>query len=179
MTTGEHLEPDTPDTPQAQDTAHPVVSVQTAAAQAYVRLGSYAAVGRELGLPVSEVQRMARTMYWQDEVAAYQREQQAVLDARLTQLLGRTLEEVEDRLAYGDWRMDKNGKEVRLPVTASTLASLANVIFNQRQIIRNQPTSIAGDTQKLQTLSEKLRMLGAKDITVIENGGQDGAQEER
>lgn len=174
MSEAEHLEPDGDDLQE-----RPVVSVETAAAQAYVRLGSYAAVGRELGIPATEVQRMARSIWWQDEVAAYQREQQAVLDARLTQLLGKTMEEIEDRLQYGETKIGKEGGTYQVPVSASALASLANVIFNQRQIIRNQPTSIAGDTQKLQALSEKLRMLGAKDVTVIENGAQNGAQEER
>lgn len=174
MSEAEHLEPDSPDEGESR-----VVSVETAAAQAYVRLGSYAAVAREMGVPVSAVQKMARSLWWQDEVAAYQREQQAMLDANLTQLLGKTLEQIEERLTHGETRVTKDGDVYQVPVPASALASLANVIFNQRQIIRNQPTSIAGDTQKLQTLSEKLRMLGAKDITVIENGAKDGAQEER
>jgi len=37
--------------------------------------------------------------------------------------------------------------------------------------LRNEPTAIAGETGKVQVLADKLRALGAKDITIIEEDG--------
>lgn len=138
------------------------------AIRSYLQTGSLASVSRETGISIIELQKWTRTVWWQQELAALKRDANAASEAALTRILDCTLIELLDRVQLGDIRVDGQGKSHRTPIKADTLARIADVVFTKRQLIRNAPTAIAGDTNKLNTLAAKLRALGAKDITIID-----------
>ncbi len=149
------------------ETAHFPLELQ--ATRIFVQTGSIAATAKQLGVPMAQIRAFSKTIWWQDEVAALQRDIAAQLDANLTRVLDFTLEALLDRVTNGDVVLVK-GAEKRVRMKAATLAQVASVVFDKRQLVRNMPTAIAGDTQKLNVLAQKLRALGAKDITILENG---------
>lgn len=139
------------------------------AVRAFVHTGSMAAAAREIGEPIATIRAYAKTVWWQDEVAALQRDNMARLDASLTKILDSSIDALLTRITEGDTVLTKKGK-VQVPLKADTLNRIADVVFTKRQLLRNQPTAIAGDTKKLNTLALKLKALGARDVTILENG---------
>lgn len=137
------------------------------AVRLFVKTGTLAATARELGLPLSDVRRWSQAVWWQTEVAALQRESAALADAMLTRIFDLGMDAMLDRLTFGDVRM-YGGKQIRVPVKAEVLAHIIDVAFTKRQLLRNEPTAIAGDTKRLNTLAQKLRALGAQDVTILE-----------
>lgn len=136
-------------------------SADLEAVRLYSLTGSLAKVSRELGVPLYELTKLTRTQWWQDELAALRREEMALTNASLTRVFDQTLAQIEDRLTNGDFTVSQGGALRRVPVSASTLARLADMVFDKRQLVRNEPTIIAGDNDKLARLADKLRRLGA------------------
>lgn len=132
---------------------------------AYVEGGSLARVAREFDVPLYELQKLSRTQWWQEELNALLREKAAVELAGMTRILGKTLEAMEDRLDNGDVVI-ANGVARRIPVKAADLTKMANGVFTQRQLLQGMPTHIEATQDKLQELADKLRMLGAKDVSL-------------
>lgn len=146
--------------------------------RAFVQTGSLAAAAREVGLSVQQVRIYAQQVWWQQEVAALQRDSSARLDAELTTILDLTLGQLLQRLHTGDTIAIKTKKGVetrQVPLKADTLTRIADVVFTKRQLLRNQPTAIAGDTKKLNTLAMKLRALGAKDASILDVEAKDAS----
>lgn len=145
------------------------------AVRLFVKTGTLAATARELGLPLADVRRWSQAVWWQTEVAALQRESSALADAMLTRIFDTSMDALLERLTYGDVRL-MGGKQVRVPVKAEVLAHIVDVAFTKRQLLRNEPTAIAGDTKRLNTLAQKLRALGAQDVTILEEASDGSAQ---
>jgi hypothetical protein len=151
--------------------------IRLEAVRLYVLHGTYTAVSRALLIPVAELTKWSRTVWWQDEVTLLRREEAAILDAKLTKLHGHTIEALLDRVENGErvWSA-KLGAEVRAPMKSTDIAKVAHIVFTERQLLRNEPTAIAGDTGKVQVLADKLRALGAKDLAIIEMGDEDAEE---
>jgi hypothetical protein len=130
------------------------------AVRLYVLHGSLAEVSRQLDIPIQELTAASKTAWWQDEVTELRRARNAVLDAQLTKLHEMTIEQMIDRVEKGEKYKDKKGVERRKPMTARDLAALGHTIFTERQLIRNEPTVVAGETARVTVLAEKLRALG-------------------
>jgi hypothetical protein len=142
------------------------------AVRAFLVSGSYAATAREMGVPVAVVKGWSTEIWWQEEVAALQRDMAAKLDSDMTRILNFSLDQLLNRITCGDtvvMRTKEGIEEVQVPLKADTLARIADVVFTKRQLLRNQPTAIAGDTKKLNTLALKLKALGARDVTILED----------
>ena len=151
--------------------------VELEAVRRFALSGSLAQVSRDMGIALYELQKLSRLGWWADELALLRREELALTNATLTRLFDATLGQIEDRLINGDYHL-VSGQMRRVALDAKTLARLADVIFDKRQLVRNQPTVIEGDNSKLALLAEKLARLGAKNAgegRLIE-GDQSGAE---
>lgn len=147
-----------------------IEAVNLEAVRIFVKTGRLREVSTQMNVPLVDVQRWSRQVWWQDEVSALRREQNSVMDAMLTSLHGRTIEEMMKLVEEGETiREVKRGKVVerQVPLKGAALARICEVVFSQRQLLRNLPTNIQGDTTKMQSLAEKLRLLG-KTIAVEE-----------
>jgi hypothetical protein len=130
--------------------------------------GSLAAVARELNVPIYELKKLSRTAMWARELQDIQQAEAALLNVKLTKLLGFALDQMEDRLVHGDYTVSA-GKLVRSPLAAPTLARIADCVFDKQRLIRELPTTIVGgENKKLATLAQHLRALGAKDIAYLD-----------
>lgn len=129
------------------------------AARLYYQTGSYIKTAQGLGVSIYEVTRLGKTGWWRDEIAALERDEIAQSNVRMTRLLDMTLDELEDRLVNGD-EVVVGGQLTTKKVDARTLATVANVIFDKRQLLRGMPTRIDSNEGKLEELADKLRTLG-------------------
>ncbi len=154
------------------------------AVRLFAQTGSLARVAAELKCSLYELKKLTRTEFWQRELHDLQIAEAAELNVRMTRLFNSTLEQLEDRLQNGDFilgagmSLTKNekgelvsagGALKRVPLPASTLARVAEIVFDKRQLVRQLPTSImgVGENSKLEQLGRQLRALGAKDPDLL------------
>lgn len=138
------------------------------AVRRFAACGSLARVAEELSVPIYELKKLSRTEIWGRELAELQRAEAAQLNVTLTRLFDATLSGLSDRLENGDIQVI-GGITKRVPLSANTLARVAEVVFDKRQLVRQLPTSIIEtDNRKLEGLAQRLRALGARDITLLD-----------
>lgn len=130
--------------------------------QHYALCGSIVDTARKFGETAYGLAQLMATPWWQREYAFLRREQMAQENVRLTSLWSKTLDQIEDVLTYGEEVQTKHGDVVRKTLSASALARLAEVLFDKRQIVRNEPTVIVDNNSvsKLDELAQKLARLG-------------------
>jgi hypothetical protein len=145
-------------------------SIEQVALALYVQLGTLAAVSRETGIDYQELRKLARTLWWTEEVARMKKDQAAQEIALQSRLVDKGLGMLMDRLENGDLVATRSGFK-REPLKATDIAKIVHTVFTERQLLRNEPTAIAGETGRVQVLAHKLRALGAKDITIIDEDG--------
>lgn len=104
-------------------------------AREFFQSGNLSAVARVHGIVYNDLLDLAREPWWVAEVQGLEREANAQLKVRLTKMLGKTLDGLEDRLDKGDTKLDSFGNERRIPVPARDLATIANVIFDKKRQI--------------------------------------------
>lgn len=151
------------------------------AVQRFLACGSLAQVGREMHIPVQTLFRAAKTPWWIQEVGLRARMERAAADARMTRLLDKTLDEIEDRLLNGEDYFDVKGGHHKKNVPAMALARIADVLFEKRQAIRGEPSAADKATRKLTELADKLEKYGramqAKPIIDETAGGGSGVSD--
>jgi hypothetical protein len=137
------------------------------ALQVFCRTGNTQDVVAATGLTAFEVKKLQGTSWWREELVEVLRHQAAEENAALTRVFSTTLTQLEERLQKGDPQVLGN-KIVRLPLSASVLARVADAVFKQRQLLRENPTEITVENGKLEALARKLRALGARDPALID-----------
>jgi hypothetical protein len=137
------------------------VSIELEAVRMYAETGSLAEVSRQLGIAIYQLQKLQRTEWWQNELAALRREASAMKNAKLTRIHNLTLEALEDRLEHGDYVLHGKGF-IRQKMNGRDLARVAEAVFKQRQLLMGEPTHIDGANKKLEELSKKLEALGSR-----------------
>lgn len=151
--------------------AEEIVSVEIAICRRYCETGNMALCAREFNRTVYELNKMSRTLWWQEEEVRFKKDSLTVLDATYTRLLDKALVVAIERIEQGEVvGVNKDGSYRRMPVTASVAIRIADSVFIKRQLLRNEPTTIPGDTDRMNILAEKLRALGKKDPTYAIDG---------
>jgi hypothetical protein len=136
-------------------------------------VGNIAATARRFNTTVYEVKKLMGQPWWQEETARVKSENKVRLDAGFTRLVEKGISLLEDRLEHGEIVRIKempDGRKIvtRSAVKAIDIARITDMAFMKRQLVRNEPTVVQGDTQALSLLARKLRALGAKDPTMLE-----------
>ncbi len=140
------------------------------AACRFAVVGNSRRVAELTHIPEGTIRAWKCTEWWQEIQDRIIKEQDEELDSKLTKLVDKAVDEVNDRLDEGDWVYNpKLDKLVRKPVNAKDLAILTAITIDKRQLMRGQPTSrvekVSQDEQ-LKTLAlEFKKMALAKDIT--------------
>jgi hypothetical protein len=145
----------------------------------FSQVGTLAETSRQTGISLIELSRMSREPWWQRELQGIQREQTAMENLRLSRIYGKTIDQLEQSLDHGQLTF-KQGRPVMqevenlageaelvplmVPLTPDQLVKVSQAVFEQRQLVREQPTVIASSSSKLEQLAEKLRTLGQANI---------------
>ena len=136
--------------------------VMREAAANFVVTGSISEVSRLMGIPKSTVcEWKNKNDEWLALVEQLRNEKQDEIDAGYTRIIHQGIDVIEDRMVNGDVILDKNNELSRKPVSMKDAAWTTGVIFDKRQILRNQPTSIS-TSGNLDTLAKRLEELEIK-----------------
>lgn len=115
------------------------------AAISYLIEGTAMGVERVTGIPNETVSSWIRgdgsaAEWWPMLLKTAAIERQAQLDAKLTAIVHRALDEVDDRLQNGEHVVIK-GEIHKLPIRAKDAAVIAGVAYDKRALLRGQATS--------------------------------------
>jgi hypothetical protein len=148
------------------------VAWEVAACHYYVNVGNIAATARRFNTTVYEIKKLMGTPWWQEEAARIRSDSRVKIDAGFTRVVEKGIQLLEDRLEHGDISRIKempDGRKIvtRTAVKAVDIARIVDMAFMKRQLVRNEPTVVAGDTQAMSVLAQKLRALGRKDPDML------------
>lgn len=127
----------------------------------YVVNGNILKTSRETGIPDSTIHSWIGTDFWESNIAIAREENQELLDGMVSGVIHAGVQAIADRVANGDEVITKDGETRRKAMTGRDLATVTGIMFDKRQIIRHQPTSIKGNDGRLDKLFQ-----------VLENAGQ-------
>lgn len=123
----------------------------------YVRTGNQDLTARLTGIPEPTIEYWRRQDWWNTALASIQAQEGAQLDRRMSRTLESAMEAIEDRLTNGDYILDsKTGRVIRIPPKMRETAQVVNILFDKRQLIRNQPTKITDNKQSQDELLKKI-----------------------
>lgn len=119
--------------------------------------GNLSAIARSRSIDYTSLLEMARLPWFSEEIRNLEREATAQLKVRLTKMLGKTLDQLENRLEFGDqvWR-DQSLRKV--PVPARDLAAISTAIFSKKKMIEDSENGFgSNEARRLLNLADALR----------------------
>lgn len=129
-------------------------------ARSYFLTGNLSAIAREYGIFYNDLLELARSASFQEEVKNLEREANAQLKVKMTTLLGKSLEALEDRLEHGDWKLTKQG-EIQIPVSARDLATISHIMFEKKKAIEEAEAGFgSNEAKRLLSIADALKARG-------------------
>lgn len=122
----------------------------------FAECGNYAETARKFSMSLAQLNGISRQLWWMEELQAIRRTKQALLDVKLSSIIGRSLERIEEALNEGEDYYDQQGNHHMKRVKAVEVARIFEGVFDRRQLLRELPTSISQEGGKLGELAQKL-----------------------
>lgn len=122
----------------------------------FIITGSYQKSADMTGIPAHTIRGWAtRTPWWQEAMDKIRKHQNNELDARISLLFSKAMDEIDDRIENGDFVIDrKTGQKHRVPVAAKDLTSIVCYLYDKRALMRGDVTSITANTSPKKLLEE-------------------------
>jgi hypothetical protein len=121
-------------------------------------------------IPESTIRVWKTTEWWQEILARIHVEEDEELDTKLTKLINKAVEAVNDRIDNGDYVYNPKLNElIRKPINAKDLTIVTAISVDKRELLRGKPTSRTekvSQDERLLRLSAQFKAFSiAKDIT--------------
>lgn len=114
-------------------------------------------------IPRWAIRRWMKEPWWDNIVQQVRKEQNELLDAQLTKVIGKAVEVIQDRIENGEVYVDRKTKEqYRVPVNVKSASIALEVTAKERHLIRGEATTRSesvSDDQKLVKLKEQFEKL--------------------
>lgn len=125
----------------------------------YLATGSLLMASGICKVPYTTCKHWKKQPWFKDMIANIRSEEKMELDAKVSKIVNKTLDVIVDRLDGGDYILDsKSGTVKRVPVKMRDAKSVMTDLFDKRQLLRNEPTSIT----ESQTVDKRLEMLAER-----------------
>lgn len=112
---------------------------KAAAVTAWLALGNAKLVEAVTKIPSGTIRAWKTEQWWKDLETGIREEESLQLDARLSKVVGKTLDLLEDRLENGDFMYDpKAGQLIRKPINADVINKVSTDMFDRRRILRGE-----------------------------------------
>jgi hypothetical protein len=117
---------------------------KTDAATLYCVYGDLEEVSKLTDVPLQFLRQWKEEAWWVEIQKRVFVEQNDKLSSRISTVLNKSIEQIEERLTNGDQTYNpKTGEISRKPIEARVLASLFETLSHQRRITRGEPTAIS------------------------------------
>ncbi len=128
----------------------------------YFITGSMTKVAKSTGIPRRTLNDWKNTDWWDELAATVRHEKNEELDANLTKLIDSSFEQAQDRVENGDFRVGKDGKLIRVPMGGRDLVMSGAIVYDKRQLHRNQPTSISSKSDSIEQYTKFFEDIAAE-----------------
>ncbi len=119
--------------------------------------GNMKRVAENTGIPRTTILGWKKTEWWDEPVVNLRHEKGEELDANLTKLIDSAFDQAQDRVDNGDYRVNKNGDLIRVPMGGRDLIIAGATVYDKQRLHRSQPTSIQGNSKSIEQLAEFFR----------------------
>ena len=131
----------------------PELKIQTVSC--YFLTGNVRATSKMTGLNHQLISTWKNhALWWSPVLAKIRKEKNDELDARLTELIHSSTEELKDRLVNGDTVLDKRGDLIRKPMSGRDVSHALNTLYDKRTMLRGDPTTITAKIDHNKLLDE-------------------------
>ncbi|VAW77777.1 hypothetical protein MNBD_GAMMA12-3923 [hydrothermal vent metagenome] len=144
----------------AQISTHSI-DARISAVHLFAELGSYREVSEMLEIPNHTIRCWSRTQdWWVSILTSVQKNVNDELDVRFSKIIGKSTQKVLDNLENGE-EISFRGEIHKKQISAKDAAVVTAIMFDKRQLLRAQPTSISKQTsdERLNALADKMRAL--------------------
>lgn len=154
----------------------------------YLALGKAPMVEAVTGVPRGTIRQWKLLPWWDELVKQIQSEEDQELDAKLTKLINKSIDGINDRLENGEFVLDsRTGKIKRVPVKLRDVQRVASDFIDKRFVVRDKPRAQAQaevEADRLIKLAEQFAQFaqaisGKNQEKVIEGEVIDAVHEER
>jgi len=113
-----------------------------AAAQAYLITGTSVQAQKYCGVKADIIRDWkSKSTWWADLFLQVKKQKNHELEANFTRILDTSLGQLEDRLSGGDYKLQKDGSIVRLPMGGKEIAVVLAIMYDKRALLRGDVTS--------------------------------------
>lgn len=121
----------------------------------YFVTGNMKQVSMNMGIPRQTLVSWKDSDWWDGLIGEVRHEKGDEFDANLTRLIDSSFEQAQDRVENGDYRVNKEGKLIRVPMGGRDLVIAGATVYDKQRLHRNEPTSISGKSEGIEALTEK------------------------
>lgn len=133
---------------------------------AYFETGSLTKATQIAGVHMNTGQVWRRQKWFEQAISELKKSLDRQMDGRITKLLARTLDFLEDRIENGDTKAFSNKfgvEKVQVPVSARDLAIVTGVLFDKRAALRKDPEDDDNAESALERIADRLRQYTVKE----------------
>lgn len=140
------------------------------AACVYAISGNAARTSEIIGVPSATIRKWKTMPWWNQVIDRIRQEHDDELDIQLTETIGKSIKQVNDRLEHGDYFYDpKEQKLVRKKMSGRDSAMVGAMMIDKRALIRDKRKQHVEETEVMDRLkklaSEFSGFIKAKDVT--------------
>ena len=126
-----------------------------------VVIGNMTKTAKLHNMPKQTVYEWAKSDWGVEMLGQIRTEKGEELDANLTKLIDSAFEQAQDRVDNGDFRVNKDGDLIRVPMGGRDLVISGATVYDKRQLHRNQPTNISDSRSTNEQLRKVLDQCAA------------------
>lgn len=155
------------------------------AVRLWCRFASDIQIAKYLNIPAHAVKSYTQSLWWAELVKQLRPQLDFDIEASFGRIGFKALEQLEDRLTYGDFYITRSGERARRPLDAKSLAMIAQIAVDKRRDARHM---VEGTTEAategrsdlailadlLRTAAQKQQAIAQKhpatiDVTPVDN----------
>lgn len=112
----------------------------------FLATGNLTETSKICNVPRETIKSWRQASWWDETVNDIRNGDAQRNDNKMSKIIDKALDMVIERIDDGDFQFDqKTGRLVKVPLRVRDLQTIATTIFDKRQLIRKQPTTIAAD----------------------------------
>ena len=115
---------------------------KVAAAQAYLITGTSVQAQKYCGVKADIIRDWkSKSTWWADLFTTVKKQKNDELEASFTRILDTSLGQLEDRLEGGDYKLQRDGSIIRIPMGGKEVAIVLAIMYDKRALLNGDVTS--------------------------------------
>jgi hypothetical protein len=123
----------------------------------WLATGNLALSAATLGIPEVTARKWKASPWFKQMVTDFRQEESISLDAKLSKVVSKSVEQLLDRVEGGDYQYDqKTGQLVRKPISARDASKITSEMLDRRDILQGKKEQQVDSTRKVEDRLLKL-----------------------